>query len=151
MRQQTLHWAKAPAGDLFVLALGSDHGNIRIVREDESWLVIRKLGADDGYQEEIIATSNDLADATAQAEASLDASVKDSALTDPNHAWRNRLVRTDQVRLLKAADKNKIRYVIGRTTMREVCDPLSIAFARISEDFRTGRRQQRQVPSWVRR
>ena len=151
MRQQTLHWAKAPAGDLFVLALGSDHGNIRIVREDESWLVIRKLGADDGYQDEIIATSNDLADATAQAEASLDASVKDSALTDPNHAWRNRLVRTDQVRLLKAADKNKIRYVIGRTTMREVCDPLSIAFARISEDFRTGRRQQRQVPSWVRR
>jgi superfamily II DNA or RNA helicase len=150
MRQQELHWAKAPAGDLFVLSLGSDHGNIRIVRDRENWLIIRKLGAGDGYQEEIIGTSNDLVDATAMAEASLDARARNSALTDPNHVWRNRPIEISS-KMLKQADKFKLRYVLGRTPKGELSDQITIAYARISEDFRTGRRRQRYVPSWVRR
>src|SRR5262249_3206481 len=89
IRQQVLHWASARAGHLFVRSLG-DHGNIRVVREDDEWIVIRKLGARGDWKETILTSSNDLADATAQAEASLDDDVKHSALTDPNHVWRSR-------------------------------------------------------------
>jgi ATP-dependent helicase IRC3 len=149
MRQQTLHWAKAPAGDLFVLSL-PDNEKLHIVRDDERWLVIHKYGPDRNWEREIVGTSDDLADATALAEASIDDDVKRSALLDPNHVWRNRLIDSygGQVQL---ADKLKIPYRVGRTTKGELSDAISIAKAKRDEDYRTGRKVQRQVPSWVRR
>jgi hypothetical protein len=150
MRQQALHWAKAPAGNLFVLSLGTDDGTIRIVREDENWLVVRKLGPNENWKETVVASSNDLADATDLAEASIDDDIKHSVLLDPNHVWRHRLAESISEKQARLVDKFKIRYVPGRTTKGELSDAIGLAMARLDEDYRTGRRQPRYVPIWVR-
>ncbi len=148
IRQRTLSWSAAPNCDLFVLSLGKDHGSIRIVRENDRWTVVRQFGADRGYDWLENTGFEDLADATAAAEEILDDKLKQSALVDRNAWWRSAPIEPGSSQVAQAT-KLRIPYRWGRTTKGQLSDLLSIAFARRSEEYRTGRR--RPAPFWATR
>ena len=118
--------------------------------ETDKWAVIRQQGPNRDFERKVVGLFEDLADATARAEASLSASVKQSALLDRNASWRSRLIEPDAPQI-ETADKLKVPYVWGRTTKGELSEAIAIAHARVDEDYRTGRRKPRPVPHWVRR
>jgi ATP-dependent helicase IRC3 len=146
IRAQTLHWATAPEGDLFVLSFGK-LGSVRLVLgESGLWTLVRQYGADQGYDYDVWDEELDLADATALAE-SMATDIKVRALVERNSWWRSKLIEPGSGQCVQA-DKARIKYS-ARTTKGELSDKLSLHFARRSEGFRTGKRKP--VPFWVKR
>lgn len=148
MRTQTLNWAVAPEGDLFVLSFGKS-GSVRLVLGRSGlWTVIRQYGADRSYDHVEWDTELELTDATDLAE-SLASDSRVRAFVDRNTAWRARPIEPGSDQCVQA-DRAGIKYA-SRTTKGQLSDALALHFARRSEDFRTGRRRPRTVPFWVRR
>ncbi len=148
LREQALHWAVAPEGDLSVLSFGKQ-GSVRLVLgESGLWTVIRQYGADQGYAHQAWDTELELADATALAE-SMASDLNVRSFVDRDAGWRRGPVQFGSPQCVQA-NKLKLRYTT-RTTKGQLSDMLSIAYARRSEDYRTGKKRRREVPFWVRR
>lgn len=150
VRAQQLYWTVAPSGDLFVLGLGRS-GHLRLVPEDDgsnqSWLLIRKLGATDGYRETVVSTHRELSDATDAAEEMARAEDQAGRIVDKNAEWRSQPIVPGS-KQCRMADRQRIRYDAG-ATKGELSDLLTLRFARRDEDHRTGRRKP--MSGWVRK